>query len=166
VDQAVVAVPLIYTRDTLPPAMRGWMRMLAAAIALGCLAVLVTGMWLTPNGAQGISTHTQMAFPPCAFEMRTGLPCPSCGFTTSVSYFSHGNVLASLYLQPMGFVIAVLCAVSAWVGFYVAITGRPVYRLLALLPGRTWVLGLAAMAIAGWAWKILIHLTGHDHWPL
>jgi hypothetical protein len=159
------AVPLIYTRDTLPPAMPLWTRLLAGGVGMGCLVLLLIGIWLVPNGSQGISTHTQLGFPRCQFEARTGVPCPSCGFTTSVTYFAHGNVLASIYVQPMGFVIAVFFAASVWIGFYIAVTGRPVHRLLSQVRGRVWLIGLLSIAIGAWAWKIGIHLTGHDHWP-
>lgn len=159
------AVPLILTRDTLPPPLRVWGRVLAGGVALVCLAILVTGMLLRPDPS-GISTHAQLGFPKCQFEARTGLPCPSCGFTTSVSFFARGNVLASLYVQPMGFVIAVLCAMTVWIGFYIALTGRPVHRLMAMVPWQRWLIALLTIAIGGWAWKIGIHLTGHDHWPL
>lgn len=159
------AVPLIYTRDTLPPPLRGWARLLALGIALGCLAVLITGAWLTPDRA-GTGTHTQLGLQPCQFESRTGLPCPTCGFTTSVTYFVHGNVLASLYLQPMGFVTAVGFAAGVWVGLYIAFTGRPVHRLVVMAPTRGWLIVLLVIAVAGWGWKIWIHLTGRDHWPL
>lgn len=163
VDQAV---PLIYTREVLPPPMPLLTRALAAVIALGALIMLGIGAYLTPGGDNraGYSTHTQLGLAPCQFEIRTGLPCPSCGYTTAVSYFSHGNVVASLYVQPMGFVIACAAAAAVWVGAYIALTGRPVHRLAAMIPGRAWVIGLLAVAIGGWAWKIGIHLTGHDHW--
>jgi hypothetical protein len=157
------SVPLIYTRDTLPPPLRAWMRVLALGVALACLAVLVTGARLNPDGS-GIGTHTQLGFQRCQFEARTGVPCPSCGFTTSVTYFAHGNVLASIYLQPMGFVVAVGFAAGVWIGTYIAVTGRPVHRLVTLLPGRGWLYVLLTIAIGGWGWKILIHLTGHDRW--
>jgi hypothetical protein len=138
----------------------------AVGFAVVCLVILALGAWLTPNGAHGISTHTQLGFPPCQFEARTGVPCPSCGYTTAVSYFAHGNVLASVYVQPMGFLIAVFCALGVWVGMYVALTGRPVHRLVGrMVPGRAWLYVLLTIAIGGWAWKIGIHLTGHDHWP-
>ena len=139
--------------------------MIAAGIALGCFSVLAVGAWLKPDGATGIGTHTQLGLQRCQFEARVGVPCPSCGFTTSVSYFAHGNVLASLYLQPMGFVVAVFCAAAVWIGGYVAVTGRPVHRLVGMLPGTRWLMVLVVIAIGGWGWKILIHLTGRDRWP-
>jgi hypothetical protein len=160
------AVPLIFTRDTLDPPMKIWARVLAGGIAAFCLGLLATGMMLRPNGEAGISTHTQLGLPPCQFEERMKIPCPSCGYTTSVSYFAHGNVLASIYVQPMGFVIGLFFAVTVWVGGYIAATGRPVHRLLARLPGRSWILWILAIALGGWGWKIWIHLTNRDHWPL
>jgi hypothetical protein len=160
------AVPLIYTRDVAPPAMRVWSRLIALGVAMVCLAVLLTGMWLEPNGQQGISTHTQLGLQRCQFEARTGIPCPSCGYTTAVSYFAHGNVAASIYMQPMGFVIAVFFGISVWAGSYIAFTGRPVHRLITMMPGRAWLIVLLTIGVGGWAWKIAIHLTGHDHWPL
>jgi hypothetical protein len=160
------AVPLIYTRDRLPPPMSLWTRLLAAGLAGVCLAMLVVGMNLRPNGEKGVSTHTELGLPPCQFEQKTGLPCPSCGFTTSVSFFAHGNVLASIYIQPMGFVIALFAAASVWVGGYIALTGKPVHRLMLQVPGRMWLIGLLSLAIVAWGWKIAIHLTGHDHWPI
>jgi hypothetical protein len=81
-----------------------------------------------------------------------------------VTFFSHGNPVASFYIQPMGFVIAVGLAVAVWVGAYIAITGRPVHRLLWFIPVRTWLLVLLGFAIGGWGWKIFIHLTGRDGW--
>ena len=159
------AVPLIYTRDALPPPLRGWMRLLAAAVALGCLTILAIGAWLTPDG-NGVGTHTQLGLERCGFEARTGVPCLTCGFTTSVSHFAHGNVLASLYLQPMGFVVAVFCAATVWIGMYIAVTGRPVHRLVDMLPARGWLIALLTLTIGAWAWKILIHLMGRDRWPL
>lgn len=160
------AVPLIYTREILPPPMRAWMRLLAAAVALGALTMLVIGAYLTPGGptGSGISTHTQLGLQACQFEIRTGIPCPSCGYTTAVSYFAHGNVIASLYTQPMGFVIAAIAAATVWVGAYIAVTGRPVHKLVAMLPSRALLMTLLGIAIAGWAWKIWIHVSGRDFW--
>lgn len=157
------AVPPIYSRTVLPPAISWWARLLAAVIALAALTVLGIGAWLQPH-VSGISTHTALGFLPCQFEQRTGLPCPSCGFTTSVSHFAHGNPLASFYTQPMGFLIALGLAAAVWVGSYIAITARPVHRLLSMIPTRGWVIVLMGFAIGGWAWKIFLHLSGRGGW--
>src|SRR5688500_12705332 len=157
------AVPPIYSRISAPPPLAWWGRALALGISLGCLAMLVVGALLRPDST-GISTHTAMGFLPCQFERRTGLPCPSCGFTTSVSHFARGNPIASLYVQPMGFVIAVSAAAAVWIGAYIAISGRPVHRLMTFVPARAWLLVLLFFAVGGWGWKIFIRLTGRDGW--
>jgi hypothetical protein len=33
-----------------------------------------------------------------------------------------------------------------------------------MLPGRTLLIALLSFAIAAWAYKIAIHLSGHDGW--
>lgn len=161
------AVPLIFTKERLPPPLPIWVRGLNGLLMFAFLTVLGIGAWLNParnpNGA-GISTHTQLGLQKCQFEERTGLPCPSCGYTTSVSWFAHGNPLASLYVQPMGFVVALSVSCGVWLCGYVALTGRPVYRLMTFIPGRYWLWTLLTIALGGWGWKIWIHLTGRDYW--
>jgi hypothetical protein len=100
----------------------------------------------------------------CEFLYRTGLPCPSCGMTTSFSHMAHGQPLASVYVQPMGAVLCVLTAAAFWVSSYMVFTGRPVLRLLRLVPARYYLLPLMFFAIAAWGWKIYIHTHGMDGW--
>jgi hypothetical protein len=160
VDQAV---PLIYSRDPRAEVLPTGVRLAAMGIALGCLLALVVAATLQPN-AGGSATHTQLGLQPCAFLQRTGIPCPSCGMTTSWAWLAHGNLAASLYVQPMGTVLAVIAAGCVWVGLYVGITGRPVHRLLRLLPGRYYFVPLLSFAVLAWGWKIFIHLHGWDGW--
>lgn len=138
-------------------------RLVALGIALGCLALLSTAALLVPS-RDGAGSHTELGLPPCQFLQRTGIPCPSCGMTTSWTWFVRGNLAASLYVQPMGTALAMLAVFTFWTGLYVAITGRPVYRLLRLLPGRYYFAPLLALAVLAWGWKIFIHLSGHDGW--
>jgi hypothetical protein len=84
--------------------------------------------------------------------------------TTSFAWFVRGRLLASLYVQPMGAVLAALAGCCVWAGLYLAFTGRPVYRLLYLRPGGHYFLPLLGLGIAAWAWKIFIHLRGIDGW--
>ena len=84
--------------------------------------------------------------------------------TTSFTWFVRGNVAASVYVQPMGAMLAFLAACSVWVGLYIGLTGRPVHRLLRLVPSRYYLVPLFALAILAWAWKILIHVHGWDGW--
>ena len=139
------------------------LRLLAFLIALGCLAALAMAAYLQPSPA-GVGSHRTLGLASCQFLGNTGLPCPSCGMTTSFTWFVRGNVLASAYVQPMGAVVALATACCAWGGFYIAATGRPVYRLLRLVPARYYLLPLLALGMLAWGWKILIHLNGIDGW--
>jgi hypothetical protein len=141
----------------------GWERCIGLVVAGGCLAVLIVAASLLPSH-DGLGTHREMGLPECSWLRAYGIPCPACGMTTSFCWFVRGNVLASFYVQPMGCALALLCCVCFWAGLYVALTGRPIYRLLAIFPSRYLYLPPLALAIAAWAWKIAIHLSGHDGW--
>ena len=84
--------------------------------------------------------------------------------TTSWAWFVRGNLTASLYVQPMGTVLALIAVWCVWAGLYVAATGKPVYRLLRVVPGQFYCVPLVALAIMAWGWKIYIHLAGRDGW--
>jgi hypothetical protein len=138
-------------------------RVLALAVSLGCLALLARAATLTPSPS-GMGTHLAMGMGRCGFLERTGLPCPSCGMTTSFAWLTRGNAAASLYVQPMGTLLAVAAAITTWAGLYIAITGRPVYCIVRLLPARFAFLSLVGFAILAWAWKILLTMNGWDGW--
>ena len=138
-------------------------RWAALLLGLGCLAVLVVAALLEPSPA-GTGSHTRLGLQRCQFLDRTGIPCLSCGYTTSFTWFVRGNVAASVYVQPMCALLAAVTACSVWVCLYVALTGRPVHRLLRLIPTRRWLLPLLLFVVAAWAWKIFIVVNGMDGW--
>ncbi|CAN5567563.1 hypothetical protein BH10PLA1_BH10PLA1_09750 [soil metagenome] len=84
--------------------------------------------------------------------------------TTSFAWFVRGNFLASFYVQPMGFVLAVAAAMTIWGALYIAVSGRPVYVLLDFIPLRYTLLPALLFGVAAWGWKIFIHLHGIDGW--
>jgi hypothetical protein len=159
----VHTAPPVYMRLRAAPEMSVIARIAAFALAGACLAVLIVASRLSPD-VSGMGTHHQLGLQPCGFLQRTGLPCPTCGMTTSFAQLIHGRPLASFYVQPAGFVVAILSGVVFWIGLYESITGRPVHRLLALLPMSYHLFPLIAVLLAGWAWKIFIHLRGIDGW--
>ena len=158
-----VIVPPIYVRLD-PPRRTAWLgRLLCFAIGAASLAVLLTAASIDPS-LKGYGTHTQLGLQPCAFLERTGIPCAGCGMTTSFAWLVRGNIAASFYTQPFGMVLGLLTVLGAWSGFYLAWTGKPAYRLLADLPMRYYVLPGTLLALGGWAWKIALHVSGHEGW--
>jgi hypothetical protein len=157
------AVPLIYSRPPTAPNLTRGTRILLLALALGCLAVLIIAAVLKPV-ASGLGTHAELGLAPCGFLVRTGLPCLSCGMTTSLSWFVRGNLLASFYVQPMGCVLALATAMTFWIALYGAITAKPIGRVLAQVQVRYYIVPLLSLAILAWGWKMFIHLRGMDGW--
>lgn len=84
--------------------------------------------------------------------------------TTSWAWATRGNFAASVYVQPMGTILALLAAACVWGGGYIAISGRPAHRLLRMLPARYTLFPLLLLAVLAWGWKIFIHLNGYDGW--
>lgn len=87
------------------------------------LAVLGAAVMLTPD-PRGFGTHEQLGLPQCSFLEYTGLKCPHCGMTTSLSYVVRGQWYAALRANPSGLILAaVLSAASPWC-LAVAVAGR------------------------------------------
>jgi hypothetical protein len=138
-------------------------RALALVLCGISLSLLVMAAGLSP-AAGGFGTHRQLGLQECGFLVRTGLPCPACGMTTSFAWFARGNLLASFYVQPMGCVLALICSMCVWAGGYVAITGKPLQRVVSVIPEKLYLIPLFTLATAAWAWKMYIHLHGIDGW--
>ena len=156
-------VPLIYA-PLRPPARVGQTgRLLAAAAAAGCLGVLIIALWLDPSGS-GIGTHERLGLQPCGWAARGGLPCPSCGMTTSFAWLVRGHLAASFYVQPMGAILGLITAMTFWASLYIAITAKPAHRLLQMVPAGYWLVPLMLFGLLAWGWKILLRLNGLDGW--
>lgn len=138
-------------------------RLIALGLSVGCLAVLAMAARLTPSPT-GVGSHRALGLQSCVMLDRKGLPCPSCGMTTSFAWFARGDVAASFYVQPMGALLAAAAACSVWGGAYIALTGRPLHRLAYVLPARPYLIGVLAFGIVAWGWKVFIQLRGLDGW--
>jgi hypothetical protein len=96
-------------------------------VGLAILAGFATARWLDPYETDGrarqFETHVQLGLPPCSFRILTGMPCPACGLTTSVSLLAHRDLPNSLRANAVGTLLAVLgllavpwAWISAWRG--------------------------------------------------
>jgi hypothetical protein len=136
-----------------------WARLILLILASIWIAVFVIGASLNPYWEDGtprtMETHRQLGLPACTFKEITGLPCPSCGMTTSFSLLIHGDVWNSLRANFAGTALAALglfyvpwSILSAWRGRFVLIQSleMTLFRLsivfLILLFSR-WAIALA-----------------------
>lgn len=156
-------VPAIYS-PRYPDARLPWIgRLIGVGVAAACLAVLMVATQITPDPA-GMGTHTELGLSPCPFPSTTGYPCPTCGMTTSFSWFVRGHFAGSVYVQPMGFLLALTASVIFCISAYIACSGRAIHRHLLRLPlNRVFWTGAVVFVLA-WGWKIWIHQHGMDGW--
>lgn len=138
------------TRQTPAWKHRAW----AAATALACLALLITGATLNPS-PEGHGTHTQTGLPPCLWAQTFDTPCLTCGMTTAVTHAARASLWQSFTTQPLGFAIALGAATTFWLALYTAATGARLDRLAASLFTAKALWLLAAAALAAWIFKVI-----------
>lgn len=108
----------------------GWVRFLLVALAvlLGGLFALAFQFDPYLGGRVWLEeTHRQLGLPPCTFKVVTGLPCPSCGMTSSFALFVRGDVGNSLRANAVGTLLAAFCLFLVPWGLASAWTGRLVF---------------------------------------
>ncbi|MBS3734182.1 MAG: DUF2752 domain-containing protein [Phycisphaerae bacterium] len=133
---------------------RGYYRLRGVAVLLLCAGVLVIAALLVPSRG-GYGTHEQLGMPACAFRVRTGLPCPSCGLTTSLSAVMHGQWRLAWHAQPFGYALAAGLATLGIVGGLELGSDRSL--LHRLRPGLWWLVAGLIGLMAGWG---IVLLTG------
>lgn len=144
------------TGSSRPAAGLAWYFRLPMVLA-GCvlLALLVTAARLQPS-SRGFGTHQQLGLPPCTITVLLGMRCPSCGMTTSWSYFTRGRIWQSLKANTGG---ALLAALSVVVGPWLLLSGLAGHWLWRP-PRDTVVLAISllvlAITIVDWSVRLLL----------
>lgn len=118
-------------------------RVVAAAI-FPAIAVMFAGLHFA-------AVYKLVLYPfPCGFKAQFGLPCPTCGMTTSVLAFAKGEIWHSFYVQPAG---AVLCCILIGAGLFAmaaAIAGTD-WGLVRAIKLKYIIVTLIVLIGGGWA---------------
>jgi len=110
--------------------------------------MLIVAACLRPD-ASGYGTHEKLGMQQCSFMVRRGLPCPTCGLTTSLSASVRGRLALAACAHPFGIVLAAALAVLAAAGTLELITARP--WLARLRPRLWWLAAGIGGVLVGWA---------------
>lgn len=124
----------------------------------GVAATIVLGLsvWLKPD-ARGIGTHEQLGLPPCGFvQMFDGVPCPSCGFTTSFALAAHARPIDSFRNQPFGFALFLLTVAGTPLTFWAAARGVSLFEATERWPWGRIFCGFLGLWLLAWGYKWLV----------
>jgi hypothetical protein len=125
------------------------------AIAFGLVGLFGIARWLDPYDAQGKAlrseTHLQMGLPACSFRYLTGIPCPSCGMTTSFALLMHGDLANSLRANAVGTLLAIFSlALIPW-SLASALCRRPLF-IRSLDRASMWIVAVfVVLLLSRWA---------------
>ena len=130
-------------------------RALAGLIAGSCLAVLSVAAFLNPDAA-GHGTHEQLGMPACAWAIRFGAPCPTCGMTTSFAHAAEANWFEAIVTQPAGAALAAGAAVAFWAASHVLVFGSRLAGPAGTMLRKRVVWTAVALGVAAWGYKIAV----------
>jgi len=150
-------MPPTHALSPTPPALQR--RLPALTLAAGSLALLLVAATLSPARA-GVGTHQSLGLPPCGFLLTTGLPCVTCGMTTSFAHATRGDLVTAFHVQPAGTVLAVLAAMALLVTGWASVTGASLAPLARVIwrPALIWFAGGAVLA--AWLYKLAVFHGG------
>src|SRR5262249_3246535 len=113
--RSLVITPPLESPTPMPPRRRRpwplpwWARGLLVLFALVALTTFTIAVCLDPYEGGRVwqaETHTQLGLPACTFKRMTGLPCASCGMSTSFALAVRGDLWHSLQANWVGTLLA------------------------------------------------------------
>lgn len=162
-----IVPPHLRTEQTKPkaenvvPVLKIWVRGVLVAIVVGLVAVFMVAARLNPYDAAGrplrMASHRQLGLPPCTFYSVTGgIPCPSCGMTTSFALLMHGDLWGSLQANAVGTLLALFCLTLIPWGLVCGVWGRSYF--IASLERALTVIVLVFIVLMLLRWAIVLVL--------
>jgi uncharacterized protein DUF2752 len=125
------------------------------AVVFVSALTLVIARLLHPS-PRGLGTHEQLGLPPCPFLLLTGIPCPSCGLTTSFALAVRLQFLSSLTIQPFGLIA--FCLTFLALPLSIILIRRQIswHELMAPRTFDRLIYLMIALYILSWFYKIII----------
>ena len=117
---------------------------------------------------RGAGTHGQLAgvplagrlAKPCSLPAEYGLPCPTCGMTTTFALWMDGRPIAALVCQPFGFVLALGTSVGALYCLVGVSSGYSLKLNLSWLRWKVVAVAVLGGGLVAWLYKIVVWRIG------
>ena len=156
---------VVAVEDDPPERLNIWVRGVLVFVALFLIAGFSLAVYLSPYKDDGsvrrMETHRQLGLPECTFKEKTGMPCPSCGMTTSFALFVRGDLWDSLKANWVGTILATFCLCLIPWSLVSVYRGRPLFFRSIELPISAGIIVLLSLLLIRWAivlaWQ---HYTG------
>jgi hypothetical protein len=104
--------------------------------------------------------NSNSSFEICLIKNISTIPCPSCGSTRSVISLLNGNFKEAFFLNPFGYVVAIIMFVSPlWVFFDVITKKKSLFefykKMEIKLKSTRYAIPLIVFVFFNWIWNIL-----------
>jgi len=106
-----------------------------------------------------LQPYDQDSTSPCIIKNVTGVPCPSCGSTRAIVTLIEGDLIGSLYWNPIGLLLSLVLIITPfWIIYDVVFKKDSVLKFYRLAEGfiqRKYIAIPAILLIlANWIWNI------------
>jgi hypothetical protein len=130
-------------------------RAIYATLLLSSGAVLAVARLLTPS-PRGVGTHEQLGLPPCMLLKLTGIPCPSCGLTTSFAHAVRLHFYESFVTQPFGLLACAVAFLLIPAVGWLMVRRVPVAQVFRRRAANLAFYAALALYLASWVYKIIV----------
>ena len=136
-----------------------WVRGVLVSFTVPWLIVFGVAMRLDPyegGDARRMGTHMQLGLPDCNFKRLAGVPCPSCGMTTSFALLFKADLVNSIKANFAGTGLAIFGLIFVPWAFVSAFFGR--FVLVRSVEVLVFKLALVFLAVLFLRWMVVILL--------
>lgn len=135
-------------------------RLPALLLFAPALTLLLVAASLKPD-LDGVGTHSQLGLPPCGFLLEHGIPCTTCGMTTSFALMADGRLIDAFITQPAGAALAMLTAMLVLLSGWSLVTAAPLKPVFEGVWRPRTVVWLGALVLGAWGYKIFTYHGTH-----
>jgi hypothetical protein len=127
---------------------------LYSILFIACLAGYI---WLYYCITKNISESRSVDV--CLIKQATNIPCPSCGSTRSIISLTKGNFIKAFYLNPIGYIIAIIMLIApVWIVSDVIFRNNSLFKCYQIieinLKKPRYAIPLIFLMSINWIWNI------------